>query len=52
MRKKGATWIVVDMETDGVSLVQTYRNDFNKNIKNDGWEALMKKMKDKLAEKE
>jgi phospholipid transport system substrate-binding protein len=50
MIKKGLSWQVVDMVTDGISLVNNYRSQFNKIITNDGWDALMKKMKDKLAQ--
>ena len=50
MEKNGNVWIVVDMETDGVSLLSNYRSQFNQIIKKDGWENMMKKMKDKLAE--
>lgn len=50
MEKKGNKWIVVDMKTDGVSLVSNYRSQFNKLIEKDGWEKMMKKMKDKLNE--
>ena len=50
MKKKGAEWIVVDMITDGVSMVGNYQSQFNKIINDEGFEALMKKMKDKLAE--
>jgi len=50
MRKNGQRWKVVDMVTDGVSLVQNYRSQFNKIIVEEGWDALMQKMRDKLAE--
>jgi phospholipid transport system substrate-binding protein len=50
MKKKGPKWQVVDMVTDGVSLVQNYRSQFNKIITKDGWAVLMQKMRDKLAE--
>jgi phospholipid transport system substrate-binding protein len=50
MKKKGPKWAVVDMVTDGVSLVQNYRSQFNKIITKDGWATLMQKMRDKLAE--
>ena len=50
MKKGGGTWKVVDMVTDGVSLVSNYRSQFNKIITEEGWDSLMKKMKDKLAE--
>jgi phospholipid transport system substrate-binding protein len=50
MQKKGKGWRVTDMVTDGVSLVSNYRSQFNKIITEDGWDVLMQKMKDKLAE--
>jgi phospholipid transport system substrate-binding protein len=50
LQKRGKSWIVVDMVTDGVSLVSNYRSQFNKIITQDGWDAVIKKMKDKLAE--
>ncbi len=42
-------WLVVDVVIDEVSMVRNYRRSFRKIIKNDGWPALIKKMKDKLA---
>lgn len=50
LRRKGASWGVVDMVTDGVSLVSNYRSQFNKIITQEGWDAVIRKMKDKLAE--
>jgi phospholipid transport system substrate-binding protein len=50
MHKSGKAWSVIDMVTDGVSLVGNYRSQFNKIITEDGWDVLMKKMKDKLVE--
>ncbi|MBN2342329.1 MAG: ABC transporter substrate-binding protein [Deltaproteobacteria bacterium] len=50
MEKKGNKWIVVDMKTDGISLVSNYRSQFNNLIEKEGWDQMMKKMKDKLAE--
>jgi phospholipid transport system substrate-binding protein len=50
MRKQGAKWVVVDMVTDGVSLTSNYRSQFNKIITQDGWDVMMQKMRDKLAE--
>ncbi len=50
MHKQGNSWGVIDMVTDGISLVSNYRSQFNKIITEDGWPALMQKMKDKLAE--
>ena len=47
--KKGPRWVVVDMITDGISLVGNYRSQFNKIISKDGWDTLMQKMRDKLS---
>jgi len=52
LQKRGRGWIVTDMITDGVSLVSNYRSQFNKIIIQDGWDAMIKKMKDKLAERD
>lgn len=42
-------WQMRDIITEGVSLVGSYRSQFTKVIKKDGFPALIKKMKDKLA---
>jgi phospholipid transport system substrate-binding protein len=52
LQKTTKSWRVTDMVTEGVSLVSNYRSEFNKIITKDGWDVLMKKMKDKLAEGE
>ena len=46
---KGGTWRVQDIVTEGVSLVSSYRSQFTKIVKKDGFPALIQKMKDKLA---
>jgi len=43
------TWKVRDIITEGVSLVSSYRSQFTKIIKKDGFPTLIQKMKDKLA---
>jgi phospholipid transport system substrate-binding protein len=45
-------WVVQDIETEGVSLVTSYRNQFLKIVKKDGFPTLTQKMKDKLAKGE
>lgn len=50
LERRGTTWIAVDMETDGVSLVANYRSQFNKIINEQGWDELVKKLKAKLKE--
>jgi phospholipid transport system substrate-binding protein len=47
--QKDGKWKVQDIVTEGVSLVQSYRSQFTKIIKKDGWPKLIEKMKDKLA---
>ncbi len=51
MRKAdGGAWRVWDVITDEVSLVRNYKTQFNKIITEQSYEALLKKMKSKLAE--
>jgi phospholipid transport system substrate-binding protein len=51
MRKLGdGAWRVWDVITDEVSLVRNYRTQFNKIITEQSYDALIKKMKSKLAE--
>lgn len=49
LRKKGGTWIAVDLIPEGSSMARTYNKEFTKVIKKDGWPALIKRMKNKLA---
>ncbi|WP_441291930.1 MlaC/ttg2D family ABC transporter substrate-binding protein [Sorangium sp. KYC3313] len=49
LAEKGGAWRVQDIVTEGVSLVGSYRAQFTKIIKKDGFPALIQKMKDKLA---
>jgi phospholipid transport system substrate-binding protein len=49
MVSTGSVWKVQDIVTEDVSLVQSYRSQFTKIIKKDGFAALVQKMKDKLA---
>jgi phospholipid transport system substrate-binding protein len=45
-------WVVYDVITDEQSMLENYRAEFNKIINRDGFDALLKKMKKKLDEKE
>jgi phospholipid transport system substrate-binding protein len=49
---KGDHWVVYDVVTDEQSMLENYRAEFNKIINKEGFDALMKKMKKKLDEKE
>jgi phospholipid transport system substrate-binding protein len=45
----GDSWKVVDIVTEGSSLLNNYKNQFHRVIQKDGYEALVKRMKDRLA---
>ena len=48
-RMADGTWKVRDIVTEGAPLVRNYRSQFTKIIKRDGFPALIKKMREKLA---
>jgi len=52
MMWKGDHWVVYDVVTDEQSMLENYRAEFNKIINKEGFDALMKRMKKKLAEKD
>jgi len=45
-------WLVYDVITDEQSMLENYRAEFNKIINKEGFDALLKRMKKKLEEKE
>ncbi len=47
--QNGAAWKVVDIVTEGSSLVHNYKNQFHRIIQKDGYDTLVRRMKDKLA---
>lgn len=49
MVEKGGVWRVTDIVTEGVSLVSSYRSQFTKIVKKDGFPKLIVKMKEKVA---
>jgi phospholipid transport system substrate-binding protein len=49
---KGDHWVVYDVVTDEQSMLENYRAEFNKIINKEGFDALLKRMKKKLDEKE
>jgi phospholipid transport system substrate-binding protein len=49
LTKVTSGWRVVDVVTEGSSLVNNYRNQFHRVIQKDGYEALVRRMKEKLA---
>jgi phospholipid transport system substrate-binding protein len=43
------SWKVFDVITDGVSLVENYRSQFNRIIRRDGWSSLIDRMRKSLS---
>jgi phospholipid transport system substrate-binding protein len=48
--KKNAKWDVYDVVIEGVSLISNYRNQFNRIIRSQSYEELVRRMKDKQEE--
>ena len=51
MLRKANRWVVYDVITDDLSLLENYRAEFNKVIAKESFDALLSKMKKKLSEK-
>lgn len=49
MVQRDGRWLVGDIITEEVSLVSSYRSQFTKVVKKDGFAVLIQKMKDKIA---
>jgi phospholipid transport system substrate-binding protein len=49
LEQSGKSWKAFDVVTDGVSLVENYRAQFNKIIAKDGFDGLLSKMKKKRS---
>jgi phospholipid transport system substrate-binding protein len=51
MLKSGGKWLVIDIYTEGASLVKTYRSQFTRILRKKGFDALTAKMRKKLKKK-
>jgi phospholipid transport system substrate-binding protein len=51
MLRKNNRWVVYDVVTDDLSLLENYRAEFNKVIARESFDALLAKMRKRLAEK-
>lgn len=49
LRQDGSSWKVTDVVTDGVSLVRNYRSQFHRIVQRDGWDALIRRMRERVA---
>lgn len=52
LEQVGDEWRVCDIVTEGSSLVRNYRSQFNRIIKKDGYDALVKRLQEKIANDE
>ena len=50
MHQRDGVWRVVDVSTDGVSMVDNYRSQFNRIITRDGWGELVTRMQRRLED--
>jgi len=50
MKKASKGWMVYDVVTDDVSIVRNYRSQFNRIIKRNSYDHLVKKMRNKIKE--
>jgi phospholipid transport system substrate-binding protein len=47
MRKEGPSWKVYDIAVEGISLVLTYRSEFDAVVKQEGIDGLIKRLEQK-----
>lgn len=50
LRRDGRRWRVIDVSTDGVSMVRNYHDQFHRIISRDGWAELIARMERRLEE--
>ncbi len=48
--EKAGTWQIYDVLIEGVSLVRSYRSSYNEILRKDGFDGLLTKMENKLAQ--
>jgi phospholipid transport system substrate-binding protein len=51
LKKREESWLVYDVSIEGVSLVNNYRTQFNSIITQSSYENLIRKLKEKVAQK-
>lgn len=52
VRSHADRFVVVDITTDGVSMVRNYRSQFSRIIRRDGWDTLIERMRARLSEQQ
>lgn len=49
LRQSDGTWHVIDISTDGSSMVESYQRQFRRILRRDGWDGLMNRMRSRLT---
>ena len=49
LMKEGGTWKIYDVTVDAISIIANYRNQFNRVMNNQGYDTLIKDLKEKQA---
>ena len=52
LRNVSGRWMIFDIVTDGVSLVENYRQQFKRILKKNGWKGLLERMEKKVRASE
>jgi len=52
MMQRDGHWIIFDVVTDDVSIQETYAESFDEIIRDEGWDALIQRIEDRIAELE
>ncbi|TVQ98773.1 MAG: ABC transporter substrate-binding protein [Deltaproteobacteria bacterium] len=50
MQRHGDGWLIHDVVTDDVSLEESYAESFDRILRDEGWEALIQRLRDRIAE--
>ncbi len=48
LKRTSDGWTIIDIVTDGVSMVRNYRSQFGRILKKEGWSGLVKRMKSRI----
>lgn len=52
LQERDGSWVVFDLVTDDVSLEESYGESFDNIIRQHGWDTLLQRMRDRIAEME
>jgi len=49
LKNESGTWKIYDVTVDAISIIANYRNQFNRVMNNQGYDTLVKDLKEKQA---